>query len=150
MSTRLEHANLSVRDIDAAIHFLTTALPDLKVRQEARDAQGERWVHLGSDDFYIALNQARATASAVFVPYAGQPGVNHLGWVVDDAAAVRRRLLAAGYTDSTYPNAHPHRTRVYFHEAEGNDWEFVEYRSAEPALRNDYQLPDRSSGTTAT
>jgi hypothetical protein len=33
---------------------------------------------------------------------------------------------------------------VYFHDADGNgnDWEFVEYCSDEPAERNDYDLPD--------
>ena len=39
-------------------------------------------------------------------------------------------------------HAHPHRTRVYFNDLEGNDWEFVEYHSSDPAERNDYDLPD--------
>src|SRR3990172_2733160 len=51
------------------------------------------------------------------------------------------RLLAAGYRDSTAPNGHPHRKRVYFHDVEGDDWEFVEYRSDDPAGRKDYRLP---------
>ena len=45
--------------------------------------------------------------------------------------------------DSTVPNAHPHRKRVYFNDREGNDWEFVQYLSDDPADRNDYTLPDR-------
>ena len=54
-----------------------------------------------------------------------------------------RTLMAeAGYKDSTVPNGHPHRKRVYFHDAEGNDWEFVQYLSEDPAERNDYALPD--------
>ena len=61
---------------------------------------------------------------------------------MDDAEALRARLAAAGYEDSTVPNAHPHRRRVYFHDADGNDWEFVEYSSDDPAERNDYDLPD--------
>jgi hypothetical protein len=39
------------------------------------------------------------------------------------------------------PNAHPWRKRMYFIDADGNDWEFVEYLSADPARRNDYSLP---------
>jgi hypothetical protein len=35
-------------------------------------------------------------------------------------------------------------SRVYFTDTEGNDWEFVEYRSSDPAQRNDYALPDLS------
>lgn len=141
MSIRLEHANISVRDIDATIRFLTTALPELKIRADAGSGPA-RWVHLGTPDHYVALNQAEQGRAAPFTPYSGQPGINHLGWVVDDAQAVRQRLLAAGYRDSTYPNAHPHRSRVYFNDAEGNDWEFVEYHSEDPTQRNDYALPD--------
>ena len=42
--------------------------------------------------------------------------------------------------DSTVPNSHPFRKRVYFNDAEGNDWEFVEYLSQDPLERNDYEL----------
>ena len=76
------------------------------------------------------------------MPYSGKPGTNHLGFEVDDVEAVRERLAAAGYEDSTVPNAHPHRRRVYFHDHDGNDWEFVQYLSDDPAKRHDYALPD--------
>ncbi len=68
--------------------------------------------------------------------------MNHLGFEVDDVEAIRERLTAAGYRDSTVPNAHPHRRRVYFHDAQGQDWEFVEYNSTDPKERNDYDHPD--------
>jgi hypothetical protein len=32
---------------------------------------------------------------------------------------------------------------VYFHDPDGNEWEFVEYRTTDPVLRHDYALPDR-------
>ena len=66
------------------------------------------------------------------------------GEILDDVDALRERLSAAGYPDTTVPNEHPHRKRVCFHDAEGNDWEFVEYRSADPPQRNDYQITDSS------
>ena len=50
---------------------------------------------------------------------------------------------AAGYHDSTVPNNHPYRKRVYFYDPDGNDWEFVQYFSNDPAKRNDYDLSDR-------
>jgi len=56
---------------------------------------------------------------------------------------MRDRLRTAGYQDSTVPNAHPHRTRIYFYYPDGNDWEFVQYFSQDPADRNDYEMPDR-------
>ena len=142
MSTRLEHANLTVRDVDAALRFVQTAFPDFRVRGEGRTWAGSRWLHVGNEDSYVALTEARDELPERFVPYGGKPGLNHLGFRVEDAAGLRERMRAAGYEDSTVPNDHPHRSRVYFHDAEGNDWEFVEYHSEEPAERNDYELPD--------
>jgi catechol 2,3-dioxygenase-like lactoylglutathione lyase family enzyme len=77
------------------------------------------------------------------VPYDGKPGLNHLGYEVGDVAALQVRMKEAGYTESTVSNDHPYRKRVYFHDAEGNDWEFIQYFSADPAERNDYELPDQ-------
>ncbi len=142
MAVRLEHANLIVRDIDAMIRFLRTAFPEFQIRGEGTMEQGGRWVHVGTDETYIALNQARTEPQRRWVPYAGEPGVNHLGYEVDDAEGVRGRLKEAGYRESTVPNAHRHRRRVYFYDPEGNDWQNVEYLSRDPAQRNDYALPD--------
>jgi len=142
MTVRIEHANLSVRDVDGAIRFVQTAFPDFAIRWEGKTLQGWRAVHIGTDTTYLALNETPDEGAEPWVPYDGKPGLNHLGYEVDDAAGIRQRLTAAGYTDSTVPNAHPHRTRVYFHDGEGNDWEFVEYHSADAAERNDYTIPD--------
>lgn len=141
MTIRLEHANLSVRNYDGMIRFLKAAFPDFRVRREG-ESGGRRWMHIGTDDTYIALNEATRESGTRWVPYSGKPGVNHLGYEVDDAEGVRARLAAAGFRDSTVPNRHPHRKRVYFYDPDGNDWEFVEYLSDEPSLRNDYDLPD--------
>jgi catechol 2,3-dioxygenase-like lactoylglutathione lyase family enzyme len=142
MSARLEHANLHVKDLDAVLRFVRTAFPEFRVRGQGRSWSGARWVHVGDDDSYLALYQASQPAAEPWVPYAGRPGLNHLGYAVDDAEALRKRLAAAGYTESTVPNAHPHRRRVYFYDPDGNDWEFVQYLSDDPALRHDYEIPD--------
>ena len=142
MSIRLEHANLAVRDVDGALRFIQTAFPDFRVRSEGKTWNGRRWLHVGTQETYLALNEATDAPAEAWVPYGGKPGLNHLGYEVDDAEEVRRRLATAGYRDSTVPNDHPHRKRVYFHDAEGNDWEFVEYLSDDPAERHDYELPD--------
>jgi catechol 2,3-dioxygenase-like lactoylglutathione lyase family enzyme len=139
VSVKLEHANLCVRDIDVMIRFLKTAFPEFRVRADRTGADGERWVHFGTDDTYIALSAADTDPDRDWAPYSGLPGVNHLGFEVDDADALRTRMLAAGYQESSVPNAHPFRKRVYFLDPEGNDWEFVQYRSADPAERNDYE-----------
>jgi catechol 2,3-dioxygenase-like lactoylglutathione lyase family enzyme len=140
MTMRLEHANLIVRNIDATVRFLSAAFPEFEVRREwQRD--GRRGIHIGTDDTYVALNEASNEPAERWVPYEGKPGVNHLGYEVDDVDALQRRLKSAGFKDSTYPNNHPHRKRVYFYDDDGNDWEFVQYFSDDPAERNDYELP---------
>ena len=142
MTNRLDHANLQVRDVDGMIHFLQAAFPDFQVRGQGKTWQGTRWVHVGNDQAYVALNEATREPAERWVPYGGKPGVNHLGFEVDDAEALRHRLGAAGFQETTVPNAHPYRKRVYFHDSEGNDWEFIQYLSEDPAQRHDYDLPD--------
>jgi catechol 2,3-dioxygenase-like lactoylglutathione lyase family enzyme len=142
MAVRLEHANLFVKDIEGMIRFLQTAFPEFRVRGEGI-CNGCRWVHLGTDETYLSLNQAYAEPEKAWTPYRGLPGVNHLAYEIDDVEALCKRMKLAGYRDSTPPNKHPHRMRRYFYDAEGNDWEFVQYLSKDPSERNDYKLPDR-------
>jgi len=143
MMQRLEHANLCVHDMDAVIRFLMTAFPDFTIRRDMTEADGSRWVHVGNDETYIALSQAKAQEPKRGAPYEGRPGLNHLGYEVDDVEALQRRLRAAGYQDSTIPNKHPYRRRVYFYDPDGNDWEFVQYFSDDPSERHDYERPGR-------
>ncbi len=133
---RLEHANLNVRDVDAVVAFLQTALPEFKVRGGGVDRNGRRWLHIGTDETYVALQQARPEHEPARA-YA-HVGYNHIGFVVDDAEAVRRRLSDAGYRiGSVEPERH--RTRIYFYDADGTEYEFVEYLSDKPEERNSYQ-----------
>lgn len=129
MTPRREHANLCVNDIEGILRFLMTAFPEFRVRRDATGDDGKRWVHAGTEETYIAVNPAGEKPERPWKPYEGRPGVNH--------------LAAAGFRETTVANAHPHRTRVYFVDGEGNDWEFVQYRSADHRERNGYALPDR-------
>lgn len=142
MTTRLEHANIAVQDVNAMIQFLQIAFPDFAIRGEGKNLMGNRWVHVGNDETYVAINEAPRESPSKRAPYSTVPGLNHLGYEVTDVKALRERMLAAGYHDSTVPNEHPSRTRVYFYDPEGNDWEFVEYNTSDRALRNDYSIDD--------
>src|SRR5260221_1141085 len=143
MTVRLEHSNLVVRDIDATIRFLRAAFPEFRIRFDGLDPRGLRWVHIGTDDTYIALTQSTVDPKQRWRHYAGIPGVNHLAYEVDDVGALRERLRSAGYQDSTVPNRHPYRKRIYFYDPDGNDWEFIQYLSNDPEKRNDYASPDQ-------
>ena len=141
MTVRLEHANLFVKDIDATIRFLQTAFPEFRIRFDGMDPRGFRWVHIGTNDTYIALLQSTIEPEPCTNPV-GVPGVNHLAYEVDDVDGLHERLRSAGYKDSTFPNQHAYRKRVYFLDPDGNEWEFIQYLSDDPGKRHDYTLPD--------
>ena len=138
MKVQLEHANIQVKDVDAIIGFLSAAFPSFYVRHDSGRQDSERWVHFGDEDVYLSINQATEPAAEAWQPYSGKPGLNHLGFVVEDVNALRQRLLAAGYAETTVANDHPARKRIYFNDPEGNDWEFLQYFTEDPAQRNDY------------
>lgn len=140
MKVHLEHANIQVQDVDATIKFLASAFPSFRVRHDSGKEDKERWVHFGDDNVYLAINQATRPAAEPWQPYSGRPGVNHLGFVVEDVLALRQRMLDAGYMETTITNDHPARKRIYFNDPEGNDWEFLQYFTDNVAQRNDYEM----------
>jgi catechol 2,3-dioxygenase-like lactoylglutathione lyase family enzyme len=133
---RLEHANLSVKNSEELTRFILAAFPDFRIRGEGSDAQGRAWRHVGNDDFYVAL-QSVPQANR-HQPYGNDGGLNHLGWEVDDLEALETRMRKAGFEPNMTDDSHPARTRCYFYDPDGNDWEFVSYASTDPAERNDY------------
>jgi catechol 2,3-dioxygenase-like lactoylglutathione lyase family enzyme len=140
MPPYVEHANLTVRDLDDAIRFLTTAIPEFQVRHRGL-TDGQEWAHVGTDETYLAFSQA---SPRQLTRRSDEPtddvGFNHVGIVVADADAVAAALTRAGFREGFRAEPHPHRKRIYFHDADDNEWEFVEYLTGEAALRNDYSL----------
>ena len=135
----LEHANITVSDIDQAVDFLKAAFPDFQIRGRgiSNTAGNERaWLHIGNQKTYLALEEATAGESD-HKTYRN-PGINHVGFVVDDIEAVIARLSAAGYTENMRDFSHAYRKRVYFYDKDGNEYEFVEYLSADPGKINEY------------
>lgn len=138
--TQLEHANITVPDIDAAVRFIQLIAPDHKVRQDAVSETGYRWVHVGNDHSYIALQAAHpgVTASPPRDTYVNF-GVNHLCFKIDDARATERRLLDAGYRQNGPLIEDSHRLRLYFYDDMGLEWEMVEYLSDKPDEMHQYE-----------
>jgi catechol 2,3-dioxygenase-like lactoylglutathione lyase family enzyme len=131
MNAYIEHANLYVSNLDEAFRFLTTALPEFVIRGRGTN-EGIKWLHIGTDSSYLALSEAaderRGKATKL----------NHIGFVVDDVASIKARLLEAGYQEGSITESHKHRKRLYFLDSDGLEWEFVQYLSDILAERNDY------------
>ena len=140
MTSYVEHCNLTVRDLHATARFLMAALPDWKVRGEGSDwidDEKQRWMHVGNELTYVSLTQHSRESRYSRSRYR-EPGLNHIGIVVEDAQALRDRMLAAGYRELALPVAHPERVIVSFADPDGNEFEFIEYYSTDPERRNDY------------
>ncbi|WP_108124994.1 VOC family protein [Saccharospirillum mangrovi] len=132
----LEHANLTVPDIEAATRFLQTAFPEFRIRGGG-DRTAGRWQHVGTDVTYLALQQQTEHRADPRTPYV-HDGVHHLGFVVDDVESLAQRLTQAGYRENELSEQHPARIRRYFFDNAGMEWEFVQYLSDDPAQRNAY------------
>ena len=131
----LEHANITVNDLQEGIKFFQTAFPHFKIR--GHGSERREWVHLGDDDTYVALNQAKLSSLQPDKDF-DKIGINHLAFVVPNVEEIANNLLANGYKRD-YPKAiEQFRIRDYFADADGNQFEFVQYLSDKPEERNRY------------
>jgi hypothetical protein len=82
MSCGIEHASITAGDMRATVAFITTALPELKIRGQD-SSEPCAWLHVGTEEIYIALTRSPSADPRPHVAYR-DPGVNHVGIVVDD------------------------------------------------------------------
>ena len=126
---RLEHVNLTVSNLDRSIDFYCRLL-GLRVRWRGTLSSGLAGAHVGDDDMYIALFQAREPG-AVGSDYDGV-GLNHFGFVVDGLADYRIRLIEMGFPPHSEQDYDPGR-RLYVMDPDGIEIELVEYDAQEAA-----------------
>ncbi len=131
----LEHANMTVNNLDQSIHFFQSAFPDFIIRGGG-DSDGRKWIHLGNDTTYIAINEA--VEEIHNEKNYSTSGFNHIGFVVEDLAEISEQLSAAGYKRSYPKQVEEFRIRDYFFDADGNEFEFVQYLSEDIKERNFY------------
>ena len=131
----LEHANITVNDLQEAIRFFQTAFPHFKIR--GGGSAMREWVHLGDDNTYIAINQAKLSDLKIDKNY-DKIGINHLGFVVKNVEEIANNLLSNGYKRDFPKEVEQFRIRDYFADADGNQYEFVQYLSDKPEEKNSY------------
>ena len=131
----LEHANITVNDLQEAIKFFQTAFPHFKIRGGGNEMR--EWIHLGDDDTYIAINQAMQSDLKADKNY-DRIGINHLGFVVQDVEKIANNLLINGYKRDYPKQVEQFRIRDYFADADGNQYEFVQYLSEVVQEKNSY------------
>jgi len=140
MNCFLEHSNITVKDIKKAIRFLTTAFPHFEVRgkgESETDGVVRKWLHIGTDKTYVALEQISSEKTGSRTPYR-DIGINHIGFVVDDLDSLTARVKTKGYKESISVEPHPYRKRAYFYDEDSIEYEFIEYLTDDPKKQNDY------------
>lgn len=133
----LEHANITVNNLKEAVQFFQSAFPHFKIR--GGDNEAREWVHLGDDDTYIAINQAEYLEKKGEKNY-DKIGINHIGFVVEDVQTIANNLLAQGFKRDYPKQVEQFRIRDYFADADGNQYEFVQYLSNKVEERNLYTV----------
>jgi len=133
----LEHANITVNDLQESIKFFQTAFPHFKIRGGGNDTR--EWVHLGDDNTYIAINQALQNDLKMANSY-DRIGINHLGFVVQDVEEIAKNLLSNGYKRDYPKQVEQFRIRDYFADTDGNQFEFVQYLSEVIQEKNSYHI----------
>ena len=137
---RLEHVNLVVPEIEPSLNFLKVAFPNWSVRGGGTgDWYGKprKWVHFGDDNAYITLNDNGEGANR---DLKGQSvGLAHLGFEVRDVSGLVERLKDKGFEPHILSDDSPYRTRVYYIDPAGYEYEFVGYHTDVYAERNAYE-----------
>lgn len=131
----LEHANITVGNLENAITFFQTAFPHFEIRGGGT-YNNRKWVHLGDETTYLALNQSLEEVKTI--KNYGTGGVNHIGFVVENVDEIAERLLKAGFERDFPKQVEQFRIRDYFADADGNEYEFVQYLSDNIEERNGY------------
>ena len=92
---------------------------------------------MGTEQTYIALEEVTPGTESPRRPYR-DPGINHIGLVVDDLEALTGRLQAAGYDTGDLAEDIDSRRRTYIFDGNGVEWEFVQYLTHDPGKANTY------------
>lgn len=126
MTAYLEHANITVSDPQLTAAWLCDVF-GWHVRWSGAAKNGGHTVHVGSDDSYLALYTAGATAKTdPEASYHQVAALNHVAMVVDDLALTEQRVKAHGFVPTNHADYEPGR-RFYFHDRDGIEFEVVSY-----------------------
>lgn len=122
--TFIEHVNITVRDPERSARLMRD-LFDWHIRWEGPSLLGGRTIHVGDDQFYLALYTRDGAQTGDDSFRKGRP-LNHIGIVVDDLDEAERRVTAAGLEPFNHGDYAPGR-RFYFFDPDGTEFELVSY-----------------------
>ena len=122
----LEHINLTTKNPDSVVKFITAVLPNFKVLRTFQFETGVTSVHVGNENQYLAIQSEVRPNTQNRIPYS-QSGVNHIGFRVDNIEEIKSKALAIGAKVEQYVEDGDERKRLYLIDETGFEYEFVEY-----------------------
>lgn len=125
MPAILEHVNLTVTDIDATAAWMCD-LFGWHVRWKGDSIHGGQSLHVGSDTDYLALYTPARRPAKASESYFTVGGLNHIAVVVEDLAAMKKKVTDAGFTPGNFADYEPGQ-RFYFRDHDGVEFEIVQY-----------------------
>jgi len=140
MASYVEHIQYVCRNLDTMVDFYSFVF-GWRLRGRGTEVAADRtyeWVHVGTDDSYVAFRTPYNGAS-----YAADMSLRqtHFGIVVDDMKEVASRLEQRGCAYRVKGH-HPYRDRIYVRDPDENEIEIICYRTDKPQERNDYSIDD--------
>lgn len=121
---RIEHVNITVPDSEYTARLFEQIF-GWKVRWRGPAMNGGHTVHVGSDDYYLALYSPAPDDPCPPHFEKGLP-LNHIGIEVDDLVAIETRVRAAGFIPFSHADYEPGR-RFYFFDESNIEFEIVSY-----------------------
>jgi len=121
----LEHANITVADPRKSAELLCKVF-DWRIRWEGGAREIGQTVHVGSDSSYVAFYTQPDITEDEVDSYKTLRMANHLGVVVKDMAAIRRKVVEAGLSPGEIYDYEPGQ-RFYFFTPDNIEIEVVEY-----------------------
>ncbi|MFT4959016.1 MAG: catechol 2,3-dioxygenase-like lactoylglutathione lyase family enzyme [Paracoccaceae bacterium] len=125
MPAILEHVNLTVTDTDATAVWMCD-LFGWHVRWKGDSIHGGQTVHVGSDTDYLALYTPPNSPAKSPESHFTVGGLNHIAIIVDDIAAMKHKVIGAGFTPGNFGDYEPGQ-RFYFRDHDGIEYEVVQY-----------------------
>ncbi|MCJ2187769.1 VOC family protein [Novosphingobium beihaiensis] len=118
---RLEHANITVSDVERSSKLLQDLL-GWEERWRGPAQSGGESIHVGEEFSYIAVY----TDHKVHDRFAKGAPLNHVGLLVDDLDAAEQVVIGAGLEPMNHADYDPGR-RFYFFDWDGIEFEVVSY-----------------------
>ena len=125
MPALLEHTNYTVSDPDATAAWMCD-LFGWHIRWSGQSRSHGTTIHVGTETHYLALYKEGTPETRNQDQYKTIGGLNHIAVVVDDIAAMRAKVEAAGFTAGEHYDYEPGQ-RFYFHDHDNIEYEVVQY-----------------------